>query len=119
LTGATYNFDPPTRADYVLSAPYWVTTSDGDVDATSYAVDADLTVYAYWLPLHTVTYNLNGGNVGGVTDAIVETDVIDGTLVGAAQPLFTPVRTDYIWTTPYWVTTAQGSTANFQWRKES
>lgn len=63
------------------------------------------------LATFTVTYNLNGGNIGGVTDPIVVTEVPYGTLVGSAygdNPA--PVLAAHTWTSPYWVTTAEGNT---------
>lgn len=70
-----------------------------------------LTVYAIWeTNTYTVTYVLNGGNIDGSTANVVETGVEYGTLVGSAYNGGTPVYTLYTWTTPFWVTTAEGST---------
>ena len=73
-------------------------------------VSADATIYAGWNELFDVTYDLNGGNIDASEADVVVTDVEAGTLVGSAYDGGTPVRTGYTWTTPYWVTTAGGTT---------
>lgn len=56
-----------------------------------------------------MTYNLNGGNIGGDANPVV-IEVAEGTLVGSAYTGGTPVRANFVWTAPYWVTTTEGST---------
>jgi uncharacterized repeat protein (TIGR02543 family) len=111
LEGSTIisNAPTPVRTGYIFNG--WYAAASGGAPINSSLVgESAKTVYAQWLQLFTVTYNLNGGNVEGVSDPIVENDVPYGTLVGAAQPLFTPVLAGSTWTTPYWVTTTDGST---------
>ena len=74
-------------------------------------ITEDMTIYAIWeINTFTVTYDLNGGNIDAVTDPVVITGVEYGTLVGSAYTGGTPVKAASTWTTPFWVTTAVGST---------
>ena len=106
----SYLPDNPTKEGYVFAGYH------SDVELTQQYLFGvmpgnDLTLYIKWNQLFTVTYDLNGGNIEGVTDAIVVTDVPEGTLIGSAygdNPA--PVLADNTWTDPYWVTTAEGST---------
>ena len=71
---------------------------------------ADITVYAGFTELFTVTYDLNGGNIDASEADVVVTNVRSGDLVGSAYTGGVPVLADNTWTTPYWVTAADGST---------
>ena len=86
---------------------YNITDGEGNVaDEITVTITAGLNLATF-----TVTYNLNGGNIEGVTDPVVITDVPFGTLVGSAYGATpAPVKAGSTWTTPYWVTTAEGST---------
>lgn len=99
--------EPATRVGYTFDG--WYAEVGLTTPAGTIAVAEDVTVYAKWLQNFTVTFDLNGGNVGG-SEADITAVVPTGTLVGSAQPDFTPVYTGKVWTTPYWVTTAIGST---------
>ena len=98
------------RTGYTLSGWAYDDAGVSVVGATDNITDG-LTIYAVWtINTFTVTYNLNGGNIDADTDPVVVTGVEYGTLVGSAYTGGTPVLTDYTWTSPYWVTTAEGST---------
>lgn len=87
-----------------------VSYSSGSPVYTSLSTPLTDTLSVETLGLYTVTYNLNGGNIDAVTDPVVVENVVGGTLVGSAYTGGTPVKALNTWTTPYWVTTAEGST---------
>jgi hypothetical protein len=72
-------------------------------------IEEEVTLYAKWVTAYTLTFNLNGGELVGFEDNPAFT-VIAGQVVEDVYNLDDPTRTDYIWTTPFWVTTAEGST---------
>lgn len=56
-----------------------------------------------------MTFDGNGGTIDGDTTAVA-LDVPEGTLIGTVEFGSTPVYTGYDWISPYWWTTAGGST---------
>ena len=105
-----YILDPaPTYADHAFVG--WFTDEALTIPyVPTELISGDTTLYAKWNELFDVTYDLNGGNIEASEADVVESDVEAGTLVGSAYDGGTPVRTGYTWTTPYWVTTAGGTT---------
>ena len=92
-----------TRDGYEFNG--WSTTSNGEVEYTDGQVisglTGDVTLYAVWLPIYTITYNANGG-VG----EIPQTEFASGTTVTLAQNTFT--RDGYEFNG--WSTSANGAT---------
>ena len=110
VQNSEYVLDPePTYADHAFVG--WFTDEALTLPFNPVIlVSADATIYAGWNELFDVTYDLNGGNIDASEADVVVTDVEAGTLVGSAYDGGNPVRTGYTWTTPYWVTTAGGTT---------
>ena len=92
----------------ITLAGYAVATGVFEVDFADVEALAKTVVIPMSLLTFTVTYNLNGGSFQGSERDVVAFEVPYGTLVDSAQPLFTPARDNYTWTTPFWVTTAEG-----------
>ena len=92
----------------VEKAGYAVVTGVFEVDFADVEALAKTVVIPMSLLTFTVTYNLNGGSVQGSERDVVAFEVPYGTLVGSAQPSFTPTYEAHTWTTPFWVTTAEG-----------
>jgi len=96
------------RSGYMFSG--WAYAANGVGGLAIRVGEVADTFYAQWTAVYTVTYDLNGGNIGGSEADVVVTGVPSGELVGSAYTGGTPVFTANTWTTPYWVTTAEGST---------
>ncbi|MCL2838989.1 MAG: InlB B-repeat-containing protein [Oscillospiraceae bacterium] len=85
-----------------LTEPSDILTADDElpqlVTYVTVILNENVTVYAVWMfditfPLtHDITFNLNGGNVAGDTNAIV-VSIIENAAIGAAVPA--PVRTNH------------------------
>ena len=75
-----------TRDGYEFNG--WSTTTDGELEYTDGQVisglTGDVTLYAVWLPIYTITYNANGG-IGEMP----QTEFASGTTVTLAQNTFT------------------------------
>ena len=81
----------PTYTNYNFKG--WSTNSSATSGSTSsVTINAAITYYAIWKQIFTVTWNLNGGNIGGVTTNKTES-VESGTTVSFSK--YTPVRTGY------------------------
>ena len=81
----------PTYTNYNFKG--WSTNSSATSGSTSsVTINAAITYYAIWKQLFTVTWNLNGGNIGGVTTNKTES-VESGTTVSFTK--YTPVKTGY------------------------
>lgn len=94
----------PTRNGFTFSK--WNTKSDGSGTSynsgATYSTDADLTLYAIWMPwTHTVNFNINGGS-GSVPPSFTKTGGVEAVL---SQTV--PVRNNYI--CYGWSTNANGS----------
>jgi len=53
---------PPAKAGYVFGGWYTSTNGGGSQFNASSLVTSNQTVYAYWIPIYTVTYNSEGGS---------------------------------------------------------
>lgn len=96
-----------TKGSYTFDG--WFLDEALTIAVTEIDSPGSITLYAGFTAItHTVTYNLNGGNIEGVTDDVVVTDVLEGTLVGSAYTGGAPVMALNTWTSPYWVTTSGG-----------
>ena len=81
----------PTYTNYNFKG--WSTNSSATSGSTSsVTINTTITYYAIWKQLFTVTWNLQGGNIGGVTTNKTES-VESGTTVSFSK--YTPVRTGY------------------------
>lgn len=70
----------------------WSTNSSATTGSTSsVTINAAITYYAIWKQLFTVTWNLNGGNIGGATSNKTE-NVESGSTVSFTK--YTPVKTN-------------------------
>lgn len=96
------------RTGYALTG--WTYNENGTGGSFVTVGEVADTAYAQWTATYTVTYDLNGGNIAASEADVVVTGVLSGELVGSAYTGGTPVFTANTWTTPYWVTTAEGST---------
>jgi len=98
----------PTREHYTFTK--WTTNDDGSGDTYSaggsYAADADVTLYAQWAPINTITYYANGSNVTGMPDAQTK---IHGESLTLSNT--TPTRKGYDFTG--WNTLADGTGTNY------
>lgn len=80
----------PTHTNYNFKG--WSTNSSATTGSTSsVTINAAITYYAIWKQLFTVTWNLNGGNIGGVTSNKTES-VESGSTVSFTK--YTPVKTN-------------------------
>lgn len=99
-TGTALTLPTPTRDGYWFTGWYDAATGGkkiGDAGA-SYQATGDITLYAQWSPVYTVTYNANGGSV---TPASAE-------YKGTALTLPMPTRDGYAFNG--WYTAASGGT---------
>lgn len=72
----------------------WSTNSSATTGSTSsVTINAAITYYAIWKQLFTVTWNLNGGNIGGATSNKTES-VESGSTVSFTK--YTPVKTNSV-----------------------
>jgi uncharacterized repeat protein (TIGR02543 family) len=79
----------PTRTDYAFDGWYTAKNGGGSAFTADTMVTRDLTVFAKWVTLYTVTFDADGGSPATQTRA-----VIDGGTLGANMPP-EPTRTDY------------------------
>ena len=80
----------PTYTNYNFKG--WSTNSSATTGSTSsVTINAAITYYAIWKQLFTVTWNLNGGNIGGATSNKTE-NVESGSTVSFTK--YTPVKTN-------------------------
>ncbi len=99
-TGAALTLPTPTRDEYWCTGWYDAAAGGnkiGDVGA-KYQATGDITLYAQWSPVYTVTYNANEGSV---TPALAE-------YKGTALELPMPTREGYAFNG--WYTAASGGT---------
>ena len=94
-SGSTVSFTKytPVKTGYTFNG--WATSSaaaSGSTTGNSAAITTDTTFYATWKQIFTVTWNLNGGNIGGVTTNKTES-VESGSTVSFTK--YTPVKTGY------------------------
>lgn len=80
----------PTRTGYQLKG--WGSTPTGNQVGSGVTITAAITYYALWIQLFTVTWNLNGGNIGGDTSNKTES-VKSGSTVSFTK--YTPTKTGY------------------------
>lgn len=81
----------PTYTNYNFKG--WSTNSSATTGSTSsVTINTAITYYAIWKQIFTVTWNLNGGNIGGVTTNKTES-VESGSTVSFTK--YTPVKTGY------------------------
>ena len=80
----------PTRTGYQLKG--WSSTPTGNQVGSGVTITAAITYYALWIQLFTVTWNLNGGNIGGDTSNKTES-VKSGSTVSFTK--YTPTKTGY------------------------
>ena len=80
-----------------------------DLDTETIIGEEDVTLYAKWDEAFTLTFDLNGGELTGF-ESNPQFTVIAGLVVEDVYNLDPPTREGYTWTTPFWVTTAEGST---------
>ena len=80
----------PTRTGYQLKG--WGSTPTGNLVGSGVTITAAITYYALWIQLFTVTWNLNGGNIGGDTSNKTES-VKSGSTVSFTK--YTPTKTGY------------------------
>ena len=81
----------PTRSSYNFKG--WSTNIYAENGSTSsVTINAATTYYAIWKQLWTVTWNLNGGNIGGDTSNKIES-VESGSTVSFTK--YTPTKTGY------------------------
>ncbi len=81
----------PTYTNYNFKG--WSTNSSATTGSTgSVTINSSIIYYALWKQIFTVTWNLNGGNIGGVTTNKTES-VESGTTVSFTK--YTPVKTGY------------------------
>lgn len=80
----------PTRTGYQLKG--WGSTPTGNWVGSGVTITAAITYYALWIQLFTVTWNLNGGNIGGDTSNKTES-VKSGSTVSFTK--YTPTKTGY------------------------
>jgi uncharacterized repeat protein (TIGR02543 family) len=73
----------PTKSGVVFSGWYTSQNGEGTQFTSSTLVTANITVYAKWTV--TITFNLDGGNISGSTEAQTRT-ATDGTALGANTP---------------------------------
>lgn len=94
----------PTYADHQFDGWYFDDGVWSDPVSGADLVLEDTSIYAKWLELFDITFNLNGGNIGGETTPVV-VEGLEGELIGALDFGGTPARTGYDWVTPYWSST--------------
>jgi uncharacterized repeat protein (TIGR02543 family) len=96
----------PTRTGYTFEGWYTATTGGTQFTSTT-PVTAGITVYARWtINSHTVTFNLSGGNIGGVTTNPTRTATYGGTVSSLPG---NPTKANNIFAG--WYTAATGGTA--------
>jgi len=102
----TLSTDVPTRTGYTFAS--WSTSADGTgtsyAPVTSYTNNADLTLYAQWIRIYTVTYDVNGGT--GAPGNKTKTHDVELTLSADV-----PTRTSYAFAG--WNTSADGSGTSY------
>lgn len=83
----------PTYADHQFDG--WCFDAAGNTPVSPAAIiHADVTVYAKWLELFDLTFNLNGGNISGDTTSVSVTNIPEGELILDSAPT-TPVFADH------------------------
>ncbi len=99
-TGTALTLPSPTKDGYWFTGWYTAASGGNKIgDAgTSYQATGDITLYAQWSPVYTVTYNANGGNVTSVS----------AEYKGTALSLPLPTRDGYAF--DGWYTAATGGT---------
>ena len=100
----------PTYEGYLFSGFYSDEALTIEVNPETVLGETDLTYYVKWLEAFDLTFDFNGGEVSGWEGTSATFTVGDGALIGQTYNLDPPTREGYVWTTPYWVTTAEGST---------
>jgi len=81
----------PTRSSYNFKG--WSISSSATSGSTSsVTIDRVITYYAAWKQVFTITWNLNGGNIGGETSNKTES-VESGSTVSFTK--YTPTKTGY------------------------
>lgn len=113
-TKGTFSFRSykPTRTGYEFngwsSNPTPSESYVGFIDSST-TINSSITYYALWKQLFTVTWNLNGGNIGGDTSNKTES-VKSGSTVSFTK--YTPVKTGYTfngWSTSSTATSGSSS----------
>jgi uncharacterized repeat protein (TIGR02543 family) len=79
----------PTRTGYAFDGWYTAKNGGGSAFTADTMVTRDLTVFAKWITLYTITFDADGGSPTTQTRT-----VIDGGMLGANMPS-EPTRTDY------------------------
>lgn len=91
-TNLTLSSTQPTRTGYIFKG--WATSATGEVAyaaGATYSANAAVTLYAVWEAItYTVTYDVNGGDVGSAPAAQTKTYGVDLTLSSTI-----PTRTNY------------------------
>lgn len=91
--GASEITPDPTYADHQFDG--WSYSALGTtIVSPALVIHSDTTVYAKWLELFDLTFNLNGGNIGGDTTAVSVTNIPEGELILDSAPT-TPVYADH------------------------
>jgi uncharacterized repeat protein (TIGR02543 family) len=102
--------DPlPTKADYLFNGWFYDETFLDPVSPDDVLTE-NTTIYVLWALNLALTFNLNGGTVAEWGTDPITYATIPGTLIGTVYNYEAPTRAGYVWTSPYWVTTAEGST---------
>jgi uncharacterized repeat protein (TIGR02543 family) len=96
----------PTRSGYIFGGWYTEGNGGGSQFTDSTAVNGDITVYAKWTPVYTVTFNADGGNPDTQT-RVVE---IGGT-VGSSNMPPSPTRSHHVF--GGWYTSSGGNGNRF------
>jgi uncharacterized repeat protein (TIGR02543 family) len=77
----------PTRTGYDFGGWYTAANGGGTQFTASTPVTADATVYAKWTALqYTITFNLDGGNIDGVTTAQTRNASYNSTVANTPTP---------------------------------
>jgi len=95
----------PEKTDAIFNGWYTKATNDGIKINPTTVYTANTTIYAWWIPVFTVTFNANGGTIDPDVETSAKTNPADGTL--AALPA-APTRDGY--TFDGWYTAATGGT---------
>ncbi len=81
----------PTRSSYNFKG-WGISSSATSGSTSSVTIDRVITYYAAWKQVFTITWNLNGGNIGGETSNKTES-VESGSTVSFTK--YTPTKTGY------------------------